>query len=151
MKSAIGKDIKFFRGLSKFNDDLRKIDPKYNNVLIFERFEAIQSPIVPRRHRTTSVILQLQNMFPKGKFNTDISWNAHYMALFRSTSDRKQIGIFDKNAPYLKALQDLYGVAVMYTSARNTFNRYNSTVSFAYENYWPVQIRHYSNGKTNFL
>ena len=68
------------------------------------------------------------------------------MALFRSPSDRKQIGMFDKNAPYLKALQEGYGVAAMYTSARNTFNRYNSTVSFAYENYWPVQIRHYSPG-----
>ena len=43
-------------------------------------------------------------MFPKGKFNTDISRNAQYMALFRSASDRKQIGIiaermFDKNRP----------------------------------------------------
>ncbi|KAK3755127.1 hypothetical protein QZH41_005885 [Actinostola sp. cb2023] len=41
-------------------------------------------------------------MFPKGKFNTDISRNAQYLALFRSPSDRKQIGIvgermFDKN------------------------------------------------------
>ena len=30
-------------------------------------------------------------MFPKGKFNTDISWNTQYMALFRSPSHRKQI------------------------------------------------------------
>ena len=41
-------------------------------------------------------------MFPKGKYNTDISRNALYLALFRSPSDRKQIGIigermFDKN------------------------------------------------------
>ena len=35
----------------------------------------------------------LQNMFPKGKFNTDISRNAQYMVLFRSPSDRKQIDI----------------------------------------------------------
>ena len=28
---------------------------------------------------------------------------------------------------------------------------YIFTVSCAYENYWPVQIRHYSNGKTNFI
>ena len=109
MKSAIGKDIKFFRGLPKFKDDLREIDPKCNNVLIFDDLmsEAIQSPIVSRlftqgRHRNASVILLLQNMFPKGKFNTDISRNAQYMALFRSPSDRKQIGIiaermFDKN------------------------------------------------------
>ena len=109
MKSAIGKEIKFFHGLPKFKDDLREIDPKCNNVLIFDDLmsEAIQSPIVSRlftqgRHRNASVILLLQNIFPKGKFNTDISRNAQYMALFRSPSDRKQIGIiaermFDKN------------------------------------------------------
>ena len=109
LKSAIGKDIKFFRGLPTFQEDLREIDPKYNNVIIFDDLmaEAIESPIVSRlftqgRHRNASVILLLQNMFPKGKFNTDISRNAQYMALFRSPSDRKQIGIvaermFDKN------------------------------------------------------
>ena len=69
--------------------------------------EAIESPIVSRlftqgRHRNSNVILLLQNMFPKGKFNTDISRNAQYMAPFRSPNDRKQIGIFaermfDKN------------------------------------------------------
>ena len=65
------------------------------------------SPVVSRlfpqgRHRNASVILLLQNMFPKGKYNTDISRNAQYLALFRSPSDRKQIGIigermFDEN------------------------------------------------------
>ena len=69
--------------------------------------EATDSPVVSRlftkgRHRNASVILLLQNMFPKGKYNTDISRNAQYLALFRSPSDRKQIGIigermFDKN------------------------------------------------------
>ena len=43
-------------------------------------------------------------MFPKGKFNTDNSRNAQYMAFFQSLSDRKQIGIiakrlFGKNRP----------------------------------------------------
>jgi hypothetical protein len=51
--------------------------------------EATDSPVVSRlftqgRHRNASVILLLQNMFPKGKF-----------ALFRSPSDRKQIGIVE--------------------------------------------------------
>ena len=73
--------------------------------------EATDSPVVSRlftqgRHRNASVILLLQNMFPipEGKYNTDISRNAQYLALFRSPrpSDRKQIGIigerrFDKN------------------------------------------------------
>ena len=56
------------------------------------------------RHRNASLILLLQNMFPKGNFDTDISRKAQYMALFQSPSDRKQIGIiaermFDKNRP----------------------------------------------------
>ena len=69
--------------------------------------EATDSPVVSRlftqgRHRDTSVTILLQNMFLKGKYNTDISRNAQYLALFRSPSDRKQIRIigermFDKN------------------------------------------------------
>ena len=68
--------------------------------------EAKDSPMVYRlftqsRHRNASVILFLQKMFLKGKYNTDISRNAQYLALFQSPSDRKQIGIiermFDKN------------------------------------------------------
>lgn len=86
--------------------------------------EAIDSPIftrlfTPGRHRNASVILFLQNMFPKGKYNTDISRNAQYIALFRSPSDRKQIGIvaetmFDKQRgrlmeAYYKETQRPYG------------------------------------------
>ena len=58
-------------------------------------------------------------MFPKGKYNTDISRNAQYLALFRSPSDRKQIGIiaermFDKNRvhfmnAYYKETEKPYG------------------------------------------
>ena len=68
---------------------------------------ATDSPVVSRlftqgRHRNASVTLLLQNMFPKGRCNTDISRNAQYLALFRSPSDRKQMGIiaecmFDTN------------------------------------------------------
>ena len=111
MQSSIGKEIQFFRGLPEFKEDLREIDPKFNNVLVFDDLmaQATDSPLVcflftQGRHTNASVILLLQNMFPKGKFDTDISRNAQYMALFQSPSDRKQIGIiaermFDKNRP----------------------------------------------------
>ena len=61
--------------------------------------QAIDSPVLSQlftqgRHRNASVILLLQNMFPKGKYNTDINRNAQYVVLFRSPSDRKQIDIF---------------------------------------------------------
>ena len=45
-ESAIGKDIKFFREPPKFKDVLREIDPKCNNVLIFDdlRFRDLLAP-----------------------------------------------------------------------------------------------------------
>ena len=68
--------------------------------------ETTDSPVVSRlitkgRHRNASVILLVQTMFPKGKYNTNIGRNAQYLGLFRRLSDRKQIGIigermFDK-------------------------------------------------------
>ena len=85
---------------------------KFHYILVFDDLmsQATESPVLfllltQGRHRNASVILLLQNMFPQGKFHTDISRNAHkikYMVLFRSPNDRKQIGIiaermFDKN------------------------------------------------------
>ena len=70
---------------------------------------AIDSPIISKlftqgRHRNASVILLLQNAFPKGKHNTNISRNAQYMVFFRCPADRRQFGImaeriFDKQKP----------------------------------------------------
>ena len=70
---------------------------------------AVNSPIISKlftqgMHRNTSIILLLQKAFPKGKYNTSISRNAQYLALFSCPADRRQIGImadriFDKNKP----------------------------------------------------
>ena len=65
------------------------------------------------RHRNASVILLLQNAFPKGKHNTSISRNAQYMVFFRCPADRRQIGItaeriFDKQKPlFLKIYNEI--------------------------------------------
>ena len=108
LKTSLGKSIRFERGVPELSENLCEINPRYNKIIILDDLmaEATDSPVVSRlftqgRHRNASVIL-LQNMFPKGKYNTDISRNAQYLALFRSPSDRKQIGIieermFDKN------------------------------------------------------
>ena len=37
------------------------------------------------------------------------------------------------------------------TSTRNAVNPYTPTVMFASENYWPVKIKHYSNGKRKWI
>ena len=109
LKKSLGKSIRFERGVPELSENLCEINPRYNNIIILDDLmaEPTDSPVVSRlftqgRHRNASVILLLQNMFPKGKYNTDISRNAQYLALFRSPSDRKQIGIigermFDKN------------------------------------------------------
>lgn len=104
MQSTLGRDIQFIQGLPELSNDLREIYPKFSNILVFDDLmrRATESPMISLllgqgRHRNASVILLLQNMFPKGKFNTVISRNAQYMALFRSPSDRKQISISSAN------------------------------------------------------
>ena len=79
LQSLLGKEIQFMRGLPDMSEDLREINPKFNNILVFDDLmsQAIDSPVLSKlftqgRHRNASVILLLQNMFPRGKFNTDI-------------------------------------------------------------------------------
>ena len=97
LKRALKKKIQFTQGLPNLSEDLNEINPEYNNILVFDDLmsQAIDSPVLSKlftqgRHRNASVILLLQNMFPKGKFNTDISRNTQYVVLFRSPSDRNK-------------------------------------------------------------
>ena len=117
MRRNMGKDIYFKQGLPKFERDLSDIDPCDNNIVVLDDLMdiAVDSPVISKlftqgRHRNASVILLLQNAFPKGKYNTSISRKAQYMALFRCPADRRQIGImadriFDKNKP---AFMEIY-------------------------------------------
>ena len=100
IQRLLNKKIRFAHGLTELKDDLGNINPARNNILVFDDLmaEAKDSPVISKlftqdRHRNASVILLLQNLFPKGKFNTDISRNALYKVLFRSPGDRKQIDI----------------------------------------------------------
>ena len=100
LQRTLGNEIQFTQGLPELSDDLSEINPKWNNILVFDDLmaQATNSPVLSKlftqgRHRNASVILLLQNLFPRGKFNTDISRNAQYLVLFRSPSDRKQINI----------------------------------------------------------
>ena len=94
MRRNMGKDIYFKQGLPEFEPDLCYIDPRYNNivVLVDPMDMAVDSPIISKlfiqgRHRNARVILLLQNALPKGKYNTNISRIAQYMALFRCPAD----------------------------------------------------------------
>ena len=105
----MGKDIYFQQGRGEFELNLRDIELCYNNIVVPDDLmdTAMDSPIISKlftqeRHRNASFILLLQKAFPKGKYNTSMSCNAQYMALFRCPADRRQIEIigdriFDKN------------------------------------------------------
>ena len=46
MQSSIGKEIQFIRGPPEFKEDLREINPKFNNVLVFYLMvQATDSPL----------------------------------------------------------------------------------------------------------
>ena len=113
LKRSLGHDIYFREGVPTIKLNLSDIDPKYNNIIVLDDLMdlTVDSQIISKlftqgRHRYASVILLLQNAFPKGKHNTSISRNAQYITLFRSPADRRQIGImaeriFDKQKSLL--------------------------------------------------
>ena len=127
LQKRLGDKIVFEKGIPDLKEDLSEISLNRHRILVFDDLmtQATDSPVLSKlftqgRHRKVSVILLQQNMFPKGKFNTDISRNAQYLTLFRSPSDRKQIDIiaeriFAKDRPnfmnvYGLLLQSLMGM-----------------------------------------
>ena len=136
------------------SDDLSEINPEFNNVLVFDDLisQDTESPVLSLlftqgRHRNASVILLLRNMFPKGKFNTDISRNAQYMVLFRSPSDRKQIDIlaeriFAKDRPNLmeafaKETEKPYGYLLVDNQSKTTTDKQVLTDVFGNRHCYP--------------
>ena len=100
IQRALKNKIRFAQGLAELAEDLSNIKTSRHTILVLDDLmtQATDSPVVSKlftqgRHRNASVILLLQNMFLKGKYNTDISRNATYKVLFRSPGDRKQIDI----------------------------------------------------------
>ena len=89
LQASHGNSISFTQGLPEVKDNLENIDDKVHNLWVLDDLmeEAVQSPIISQlftrgRHRNLSVILLLQNMFRKGKLNTNISRNALSKVLF---------------------------------------------------------------------
>ena len=48
MQSALGRAIQIIQGLPEFSENLREINPKFNNILVFDDLmsEATESPII---------------------------------------------------------------------------------------------------------
>ena len=140
LKRALKKKIQFTQGLPDLSEDLKEINSEYNNILVFDDLmsQAIDSPVLSQlftqgRHGNVSVILLLQNMFPKGKYNTDISRNAKYVILFRSPSDRKQMDIFAERtfakdrknfmSAYAKETAKSYGYVMIDNQTKTTSDK----------------------------
>ncbi|GFY62250.1 uncharacterized protein TNIN_78381 [Trichonephila inaurata madagascariensis] len=85
-------DIEFVQGLpdSYENCDLIVIDYLMHqlNEKVSELFTIVS------HHRNVSVILLLQNLFPKCKALRDIGLNSHYIILFKNSRDMSQINCF---------------------------------------------------------
>lgn len=71
-KSTLGEEIVFTQGLPTLSEDLRDINPKWNTIWVFDDLmtHAAESTVLlllftQGRHRNSSVILLLQNMFRK--------------------------------------------------------------------------------------
>ena len=140
IRRDLGSNIRFFQGVPELEEDLGDIKTSRHTIIVLDDLmtEAKDSPVVSKlftqgRHRNASVILLLQNMFPKGKYNTDISRNATYKVLFRSPGDRKQIDImaeqtFAKDRPrfmqaYHQETAQPYGYIVVDNHPRTTSER----------------------------
>ena len=140
IRCDLGSNIRFFQGVPELDEDLNEIKTSKHTIIVLDDLmaEAKDSPVVSKlftqgRHRNASVILLLQNMFPKGKYNTDISRNATYKVLFRSPGDRKQIDImaeqtFAKDRPrfmqaYKQETDRPYGYIVVDNHPRTTSER----------------------------
>jgi Cdc6-like AAA superfamily ATPase len=103
--------VKFTEGLPQFDNSLSDLSKKNNTVIVLDDLMSLaqDSMLVSRlftqgRHRNATVIMMLQNAFPKGKYNTEISRNASHTVLFRSNADRRQMNsisnrIFSSNSP----------------------------------------------------
>ena len=108
-------------------------------------------------------------MFPKGKYNTDISRNAQYHALFRRPSDRKQIGTIGKRyylvechercvwenyrleAQAVRKIPEGYVIIEMYTKSPNGINHCRPGVVINDGRYWRVKLKHRSAGHIKWM
>lgn len=97
-------DFEFIQGLpdSYEKGDLIVIDDLMHrlNDKIADLFTAAS------HHCEVSVILILQNLFPRLKVMRDISLNAHYLILFRNARDASQVGclgrqLYPRNSQFL--------------------------------------------------
>ena len=83
---------------------------------------------------------------------TQFSRRTHkYFDLVWSAASWPAVQNYMQQAPHCKTIPERFGLAEMYTSTRNPFNPRLPTVLYAGERYWPVKMRHFSNGTTKWI
>ena len=114
LRKSLEKSIQFERG-PELSEDLYEINPWYNNITILDDLKAEATDIsavldyLPKADIETAsavILLLLHNMFLKGKYDTDFSRNAQYLALFRSLIRNTPAGE--------QILADLFGECYVY-------------------------------------
>jgi len=91
-------------GSSIDDDFLSTFDPKVNNVIILDDLmnEIGNHSIIANlftkvsRHKNIMVFLILQNLFPKGKYYTDISRNSNYIVIMKNPIGINQIKLLEQ-------------------------------------------------------
>jgi hypothetical protein len=107
-------------GSSISEDFLNDFDPRLKNAIILDDLmnEIGNQTLIANlftkvsRHRNITVFLILQNLFPKGKYYTDISRNANYIVLMKNPLGLSQIKlldqrIFGKNSEFLQVYKSV--------------------------------------------
>ena len=85
--------ISFIEGMP----DEKVLDPKVRNLVVVDDLLSETDARVTKlftkgsHHRNTSVIFISQNLFDKNKENRTITLNAHYIVLFKSPRDARQV------------------------------------------------------------
>jgi hypothetical protein len=110
IQQACPLPVHFIEGIP----DSTEFNSEENNLLILDDLmdDSSNSKTVSNlftrssHHRNMSVILMLQNLFPKGKAMRDVNLNARYLTLFCNPHDRQQIlylarKLFPENPHYL--------------------------------------------------
>lgn len=108
-------NVEKIQGLSIDNDYLDSFDKNFKNIIILDDLmnEIGNQTLIANlftkisRHRNITVFLILQNLFPKGKYYTDISRNANYIVLMKNPLGLSQVKlleqrIFGKSSEFLQ-------------------------------------------------
>lgn len=102
-KTSNGILIETVNGLENIMEIIESIKSSDNNCLVLDDLmneiidQKIMSDLFTKvsRHMNITVILLMQNLYPKGKYTSNISRNCNYIVLMNNPRDKSQIKTLD--------------------------------------------------------